>query len=132
MNTMQCSSGIESGSHPIFNRDIAGHIAFDSLMPNDRVIIETANSVYRFIVTDPSSRLGRLTGGAVGIRQVDAYLIESAGERGKENTSDLSGIRTGRRVLIYIEKPTGIERLITSPTTRLTLVRPGEDSTPIA
>src|ERR1700743_3152182 len=88
-------------------------IKFEEIHSKDQLLIQTANSEYRFNVTDPEQRIGRLTGGTLGDNERDAVLIGSVSDKGK--LADVApALKTGERAVFYLTAKRGIEHLITS------------------
>ena len=93
-------------------------IKFSEIQSKDQLLIQTANSVYRFSVTDAAQRRGRLTGGSLGDSERDAVLagaISATGALGKITLA----LQPGGRAVFYLTATRGIERLITSVITRV-------------
>lgn len=89
-------------------------IAYESLNSNDEIIIQTANSRYRFSVTDPDHHRGLLSGGSLGD---NPYIVTFAGTLHEEKGRDLSEtarLKTQARALFYIESQNGLKRMVTS------------------
>src|SRR5581483_9622991 len=88
-------------------------IQFSEIHPNDQLFIHTANSEYRFSVTDAEQRRGRLTGGTLGDSEREAVLagaISATGGLGQL----AQGLQPGGRAVFYLTATRGVERLITS------------------
>ncbi|HYP30050.1 MAG TPA: hypothetical protein VE262_25320 [Blastocatellia bacterium] len=98
-------------------------ICLDKVDPSDRIVIETRNSLYQFSVMDANQRRGVLSGGPLseGIR--DAVLMGTlSSESGSFKVNHLS-LRTNARAFFFIKSSDGVERLITSAITSLTLIK---------
>jgi hypothetical protein len=104
------------------NRD-SGRLALDHLTRNDRVLIKTSNSVYRFEFADPALRQGVLTGGTLNDAARGAILIGSVIEGADGRVSEITGLKVGARAVFYLASPAGMERLITSVVVNITLIR---------
>ena len=87
------------------------------IRPRDQLLIRTANSEYRFRVTDARERRGRLTGGTLGSAERDAILAGGLSSTG--NLKNAEGLAPGARAVFYLVASNGAERLITSVITRL-------------
>jgi hypothetical protein len=93
----------------------------------DELVIRTANSEYRFCITDPNERRGRLTGGTLGDSEREAVLAGTlSGSGNLKHIGD--GLTTGGRAVFYVAARNGVERLITSVITRLRHERYQEES----
>lgn len=101
-------------------------VRFDDLNPEDHVLIRTRNSTYAFRVLDPAKRLGVLAGGDVIHGERHVVMFESVNGDGAD-AGNLSELRRGARGLFYLDAPDGLDRLLTSPITRLLIRRAGEE-----
>lgn|SRR5512143_1354015 len=101
-----------------------GEISICELRKQDRVLIRTANSSYRFAVVEPTLRQGVLTGGRLGDSPCRAVLVVSMFDGGGL-IEELTGLKIGARAVFYLVTLDGMERLITSAVTGLTHVRSG-------
>ena len=93
-------------------------INLDGLGKSDQILIETAHSVYSFTITDPAVPAGKLIGGVLGNRQVNASLVPSQ-LRGGSSRFARRSLRTGSRLMFLIEYGNNLRRLTTSPVTKL-------------
>jgi hypothetical protein len=118
---MHCEASYNSDSHHSLFPGVDSVIALDDINADDKVLIKTRNSEYRFAVIDPISHKGMLSGGALGNEPRVAYLIESRikGEDGCE----FRGLRIGARALFYLSSGLAISRVRTSEISGLTLVK---------
>jgi hypothetical protein len=125
---MQRENPSDSGLHS-FPSDPVSTITLDDTQPNDKLVIKTRNSEYRFQVADPVSHKGMLSGGALGEEPREAYLIESLckGEDGKLRASH--ELNAGDRALFYFSSRQGIQRVTTSEISSLRLVKGGGSGT---
>jgi len=94
-------------------------IALDSLKPSDRLLIQTANSAYSFVVIDPRERRGVLIGGASNECHPITFLVGARGRKNAETESDPSGLRTGAPAIFVIESGNRLRSLVTSIITGL-------------
>lgn len=116
---------ISQNSGPVYppSGDLSSTITFEDIQANDKVLIRTKNSEYRFSVIDPVNHKGMLTGGSLGEESREAFLIESLG-RGEDGTfKDFHGLKTGARALFYLSAGRSIERVTTSKIDSLVLVK---------
>ena len=128
---MQCQTSLDSGPHPSTGSQ-DGAIKLDDIHVDDKVLIKTRNSEYRFSVIDPLTRRGMLSGGALGEEPREAFLIESQA-RGEEGAlTDFRGLKTGARALFYLSSGRAIERVTTSIISALTLVKAADRNFPIS
>src|SRR5918911_3288177 len=93
-------------------------IRFSEIQPKDQLLIHTANSEYRFQVTDAEHRRGRLTGGTLGDSEREAVLAGAISGTGALGQIALA-LQPGGRAVFYLTATRGIERLITSVITRV-------------
>ncbi len=120
---MQCEASFDSGPHHAPCCDLGAAITFDDIKTDDRVLIKTRNSEYRFSVIDPSNHKGMLSGGTLGEEPREAFLIESRSKGEDGALRDFRGLKTGARALFYLSSGRGLERVTTSKISGLTLVR---------
>jgi hypothetical protein len=120
---MECGVLYDSGGYGTSCFNMTDDIMFNEFESSDKVIIKTKNSLYRFSIENPSERQGVLTGGKFGDSPRRAVLIESLVESGGGVWSDMMGLKVGARALFYLQSPTGLERVVTSEITELTVVK---------
>jgi hypothetical protein len=98
-------------------------ITLDDTQANDKLLIKTRNSEYRFQIEDPITHKGMLSGGSLGEEPREAYLIESLcrGEDGK--LQSCRGLNTGTRALFYFSSDGCTQRVTTSEISSLILVK---------
>jgi hypothetical protein len=106
-----------------FNDDLAKELSLGDLCQAEEIMIQTANSIYSFSVTDPVERRGILSGGVLEGLEVKAALAGSVVHGEGNSYSFLSGLKTGTRALFYIEFGSGVKRLCTSAITDLIFLR---------
>lgn len=96
----------------------AEELILANLHAADIVLIQTANSLYRFTLSDPAQRRGRLSGGVLGDQDVNAIFLGGIVAKTSflNNTNSLS---LGSRALFVIEQESGVRRMVTSSITRL-------------
>lgn len=120
---MHCDTSFDSGSHHSHSGEFAVAITFDEIKVDDKVVIRTLNSEYRFSVIDPRNHKGLLSGGTLGEAPREAFLIESRSNDGGGDLREFRGLKTGARALFYISSGRTIERVTTSTISGLTLVK---------
>jgi hypothetical protein len=98
-------------------------VSYESLDVNDEILIQTANSQYRFSVLDPAHYRGRLSGGSLGHQSYDVTFAGSVLEEMGRDLSEVSKLRTNTRALFYLESPTGLKRMVTSRITSLFVLK---------
>ena len=96
-------------------------LAFEDIEESDTIMIRTQNSEYKFAVTDPEGRRGVLSGGSLGGERRDANLVGALPQSGPAVVGDTSKLETGSRALFYLSAKRGIERLITSVITGISI-----------
>lgn len=104
-------------------RSAAVEVALGDLDEGDLLLIQTANSLYSFSVSDARAKSGMLMGGQLGERGAAAWLIGA-----QENTDDESGIddaklAAGLRAVFLVATGDEPRRLVTSTIKRLTQVK---------
>ena len=93
-------------------------IKLSEIQSSDQLFIKTANSEYRFRVTDAEQRRGHLSGGTVGEGEREAVLAGAISATGALGQIDMR-LQPGGRAVFYLTATRGIERLITSVITRV-------------
>lgn len=89
-----------------------------SLSAGDQLVIETAHSIYSFTVSDPTTPSGRLMGGVLGNRLVNAALIPSRSASGPVRLVH-NDLGNGAKMIFIIEQGHNLRRLTTSAVMRL-------------
>lgn len=120
---MHCETSFDSAPHHSPCCDLDAAITFDDIKADDKVVIKTRNSEYRFSVIDPLNHKGMLSGGTLGEEPREAFLIESRSKGEDGALRDFRGLKTGARALFYLSSGRAIERVTTSKISRLTLVK---------
>jgi hypothetical protein len=123
---MRCEvsfSSVDSGAHPSQSGELDAMISLDEIGADDRVVIKTKNSEYRFAVIDPPSHRGMLSGGAIGEEPREAFLIESRSKDEAGAAHGFPGLKTGARALFYLSSGRVFERVTTSEISALSLVK---------
>jgi hypothetical protein len=121
--TSGCSSASENNEA---SGDDSEGPDIQGLKSDDVALIKTSNSLYQFSVTDSALRQGKLCGGALGDSPRSAVLVVSIREGADGQVTEISGLKVGARAVFYLVSPVGMERLITSAITDLTLIRDGK------
>ena len=96
-------------------------LTFKDIAESDTILIRTQNSEYEFAVTDAEGRRGLLSGGSLGGEQRDANLVGALPESGPALVGDTTKLETGSRAMFYLSAKRGIERLITSVITGISV-----------
>lgn len=99
-------------------QELVSEPGLTSLRVADQLIIETAHSVYSFTVSDPATPSGKLLGGVLGNRLVNAALIPSRSASGPSSLTH-NDLGTGSKMIFIIEQGNNLRRLTTSTVTRL-------------
>jgi hypothetical protein len=118
---MRFEASFNSGAHHSGEFDAV--ITLDDIKADDKVVIKTRNSEYRFAIIDPLSHKGMLSGGALGEEPREAFLIESLGKDEDGASREFPGLKTGARALFYLSSGRVIERVTTSEISGLALVK---------
>src|SRR4029453_18349499 len=101
-NVVYCETSVDSGSYHLPGCDVETTIPFEHIKADDKVVIRTRNSEYRFSLIDPLTHKGMLSGGALGENAQEAYLIESLARGEGGALEDFRGLKTGARALFYL------------------------------
>jgi hypothetical protein len=94
-------------------------IALEELRKEDKILIQTCNRAYIFSIIDPARRLGNLSGRRFGTSASLATLAGTLTEGSSIFINGRCGVKTGSRVVFYVESNQGVRRLITSAITRI-------------
>jgi hypothetical protein len=81
-------------------------LILNELVACDTFVIQTQNSRYSFIVTEPHLHQGILSGGSFGERLVKAVLIPSPAER-SHFVTDAHRLKVGGRMMFVVESRRG-------------------------
>lgn len=100
------------------NREPIKQITFRELYPTDSILIETQNSAYTFLVLDPVSGQGILSGGVLG-EASDAAVLLGATVEGNIWKLDPTCLRVDAGALFLLNSRDGLKRLATSKITRI-------------
>ena len=120
---MMCSFSNECEDQQDAVNNDSGRLSLDNMIRNDRLVIKTNNSTYRFVFADPALRQGVLSGGALKGAPRSAILIGSTLEGADGRMSETPGLKVGARAIFYLVSSAGMERLITSAVINLTLIK---------
>lgn len=120
---MHSETSFDSDPRHPSHSELGAAITFADIQVNDKVLIKTRNSEYRFEVADPINGRGLLSGGTVGEKPREAILIESLVKSDSGRLRDFRGLKTGARALFYISSSCHIERVKTSNISSLILVK---------
>lgn len=112
-----------SGAHPSHSGEVDAVICLEDIRADDNVVIKTRNSEYRFAIVDPPRHKGMLSGGAIGAKPREAFLIESRSKDEAGATRGFRGLKTGARALFYLSSGRVFERVTTSEISGLKLVK---------
>ena len=98
------------------NKGLLSQIDLDCLSRGDLIVIVSSYSFYNFTVADPAIPSGKLTGGVLGSRLVDAELKTlEPGASGRANRS----LKAGTRFTFLIDFADNLCELTTSRVTNL-------------
>lgn len=114
----------------IHSRGVAGikaatvsHIRLDELGEGDMLLIQTANSVYSFILTDLRQHGGLLMGGRLGEASAAAWLVGAQEQPNDEGGALESHLGDGLHAVFLVASGGDSRRLVTSAIKRLTHLR---------
>ena len=128
---MMCSFSNECDDQRDAVSNNSGGLSLDNMTGNDRLVIKTNNSTYRFVMTDPALRQGLLSGGALSDTPRSVILVGSILEGAGGFVSDFPGLKVGARAVFYLASSAGMERLITSVIIKLTLIKGDKKLPPV-
>jgi hypothetical protein len=95
-------------------------IGLDELSVGDLLLIQTANSVYSFTLTDAGSHSGLLMGGRLGETSATAWLVGAQEDKGDDGAIGESYLADGLRAVFLVAAGGNSRRLVTSAIKRLT------------
>ena len=101
--------------------ETVSEVRIDSLKHRDGIKIRTERSEYTFLLTDPTSLRGLLTGGQIGEGIAEANMIAIVDGDDFRLMNDFSTIGKGMRISFYI--PATEIGLMTSRITMISLTR---------
>jgi len=125
MKTIEQSSGmphplLQSSDVHVMTSITASEIALDALDESDLLMIQTANSVYSFSLTDAKERCGLLMGGSLGEASAQALLIGAQGPEKGEAGVCRSRLMAGLPAIFIVDSTRESRRLVTSAIKSLT------------
>lgn len=129
MMTLSFSSEGEGQQDAVNN---SGGLSLNRQIRNDRLVIKTVNSTYRFVLVDPDLRQGVLSGGALTGAPRSAILIGSVFQGAAGSASEIPGLKVGARAIFYLVSSAGMERLITSVVVNFTIIKGDEKLPPVS
>ena len=103
---------------------LAQTVTLDDLRDQDLLLIQTANSVYSFLVLNAKEKSGRLMGGRLGNLSTPAWLIGSRRRKRASGRTDGKRLATGLCAVFMVSKADDACPLITSAIKRLTHIQP--------
>jgi hypothetical protein len=101
--------------------DSVQEIAVQEVCAADSIMIHTRNSTYKFVVVNPTSRRGLLTGGVCGDAVFKAVFIEARRQDDADLNHNPWHLTTGSRALFLVESKDGLQHLMTSTIIHLAL-----------
>jgi hypothetical protein len=120
---MELEACFDSGEWAVFPGHYLNSVDIKGLSRLDEVVIRTVHSTYNFLVADPETRHGILTGGILGSTACQALLIESLGSTDEDDGAGDLELRVGSRVLFYLLAPGHPQLMTISGIQRLGLIR---------
>jgi hypothetical protein len=114
----------------IHGRGVAGikaaavsRIRLDELGEGDMLLIQTANSVYSFILTDLGQHGGLLMGGRLGDASATAWLVGAQEQANDDGDVQESYLGDGLHAVFLVADGSDSRRLVTSAIKRLTYLK---------
>lgn len=95
----------------------------------DAILIWTQNSFYRFLVTNATAKRGQLIRGGEPVSAEEVALIGIADKSGQRLDAQNASLSTGARMLFRVAEGTLAPQLMTSPITRLNLIKAADRRT---
>jgi hypothetical protein len=83
------------------------------------LLLETANTVYRFSVIDAPNCTGKLSGGRFGACPTTASFLSSVSAQEDYQLEDVRKVKVGSRAVFLYESAEGIHHFVTSPILKL-------------
>lgn len=96
-------------------------MAFGGLRQADSISVKTERSDYRFSILDPISRLGMLTGGALGDQAREAVLIGAVSD--DDGVYDTTELKTGCRAVFFVGVNNCLNHMVTSVVTDIAHIK---------
>jgi hypothetical protein len=84
------------------------------------LLLETANSVYRFSVIDTINCIGNLSGGIFGDSPTTASFLSSVSPQEDYQTEGFRKVKIGSRAIFVYQSSEGLNHFVTSPIKKLT------------
>jgi hypothetical protein len=100
-------------------RVTAQEVALAGLQASDLLLIQTANSIYSFSVTDEATKGGRLMGGRMGEASAVARLIGAQEDTRNDAGMDETLIAVSSHAVFLVSEGNDSRRLVTSAIKRL-------------
>jgi hypothetical protein len=113
-----------SGDMRIKASTAATEIILDALDECDMLLIQTANSVYSFSLTDVKERCGLLMGGRLGEASAAALLVGAQDPEGGDTGICHTRLIAGLPAVFVVATERESTRLVTSPIKSLTHLKP--------
>jgi hypothetical protein len=98
-------------------------MSFAALHSKEILLLETANSTYRFSLTDAPNGIGKLSGGIFGDRPATASFLSSASALEDYQPEDFGRVKVGSRAIFIYQSAEGLNHFVTSPIIKLTHAR---------
>ncbi|MFL6215198.1 MAG: hypothetical protein ACJ74J_15045 [Blastocatellia bacterium] len=95
-------------------------ISLDELSEGDMLLIQTANSIYSFILADAGQRCGLLMGGRLGEASATAWLTGAQEHSDDDSAMQESHLADGLHAVFLVASDSESRRLVTSAIKRLT------------
>jgi hypothetical protein len=92
----------------------------EGLHSQEILLLETANSVYRFSVIDTINCIGKLSGGIFGDSPTTASFLSSVSPQEDYQTEDFRKVKIGSRAIFVYQSNEGLNQFVTSPIIKLT------------
>ena len=99
--------------------EAVSEIALDALNASDFVRIETVNSTYCFLVTDPERRRGILMGGTLASAAATSVLLGAEIRANGQVSGLYAKLCEGARGIFFVSAADRVQQLITSTITKL-------------
>jgi hypothetical protein len=95
-------------------------MTLEGLQSQEILLLETANSVYRFSVIDTINRIGKLSGGIFGDNPTTAGFLSSVSPQEDYQTEDFRKVKIGSQAIFVYQSSEGLNHFVTSPIKKLT------------
>jgi hypothetical protein len=95
-------------------------MTLEGLPAQETLLLETANSIYRFSVIDAPNGIGKLSGGIFGNNPTTASFLSSVSAQEEFQAEGFGKVKIGSRAIFVYQSNEGLNQFVTSPIKKLT------------